>query len=185
MTDIKKAVDRFLCWPMPRDFAPDGYISFDRANATNPHMWPIGTNLFTADQAREMFEHCFSDELQSIRSAELPVERPDVYEFNIAHIHETGGITSTKYTKECKTETTAYKHFLTLLEKHKVDERTYYLCKWKFLPPTTADTAESELAALRARLMEPDAYMRSAGYGKKDYIESFKVMTAVALKEGE
>lgn len=73
MTDIKKVVDRFLCWPLPRDFSPDCYISFDRANATNPHMWPIGTNLFTADQAREMFEHCLQDEkLQSIESQQEP-----------------------------------------------------------------------------------------------------------------
>lgn len=75
MTDIKKAVDRFLGWPLPRDFAPDCYISFDRANATNPRVWPVGTNLFTADQAREMFEHCLQDQkLAAIENQPVPVE---------------------------------------------------------------------------------------------------------------
>lgn len=60
---IKKAVDRFLCWQLPRDFHPDNFIHFDKylreshgGESANP--WPTGTNLLTADQARAMFEHC-------------------------------------------------------------------------------------------------------------------------------
>ncbi len=55
---IDAMVNAFLGWPLPKDFAPDCYINFDREKATvTPHCWPVGTNLFTADQARQMFEH--------------------------------------------------------------------------------------------------------------------------------
>ena len=77
MIDIKKAVDRFLGWSLPQNFSPDCYISFDREKASaKPHVWPVGTNLFTADQARAMFEHCLDEELKRIHEAEMPVE-PD------------------------------------------------------------------------------------------------------------
>jgi hypothetical protein len=48
---IKRMVDRFLQWPLPTDFAPDGGIFFDGKSH------PIGTNLLTATQAKEMFRH--------------------------------------------------------------------------------------------------------------------------------
>ena len=50
---------RFLSWSLPKDFAPDGYINFDKAaaSAAKSH-WPTGTNLLHAGQAAEMFEHC-------------------------------------------------------------------------------------------------------------------------------
>lgn len=55
---IDAMVNAFLGWPLPKDFAPDCYINFDREKAAaTPHSWPVGTNLFTADQARQMFEH--------------------------------------------------------------------------------------------------------------------------------
>jgi len=57
---IKQAVDRFLGWDLPKDFAPDAGISF--VPPTAPHRHPVGTNLFTAEQARQMFEHCLPDE---------------------------------------------------------------------------------------------------------------------------
>lgn len=51
-------VDRFLAWRLPEDFAPDCFITFDReATLSSPHSWPVGTNLFTATQARAMLEH--------------------------------------------------------------------------------------------------------------------------------
>lgn len=59
-TIIDQMVDRFLCWQLPEDFAPDGGIKF-----TPPHLnddkalhWPTGMCLLTAPQAKAMFEHC-------------------------------------------------------------------------------------------------------------------------------
>ena len=60
---VREMVNRFLCWKLPKDFNPDGGISF---TPTRPHegdefdnlwWWPSGTNLFNAEQAREMIEH--------------------------------------------------------------------------------------------------------------------------------
>lgn len=56
--DIKTAVDRFLCWKLPADFAPDAGISFDKQHKYESYRWPIGTNLLTGPQAKAMFEHC-------------------------------------------------------------------------------------------------------------------------------
>lgn len=54
--DIKKMVSNFLSWKLPSDFSPDCGIYFDKATKGNPFMQPIGTNLFTADQAKKMIE---------------------------------------------------------------------------------------------------------------------------------
>ena len=45
-------VGRFLAWKLPKDFAPDGGISFKESA-----WWPSGTNLLHAGQAKEMLEH--------------------------------------------------------------------------------------------------------------------------------
>jgi hypothetical protein len=52
-------VNRFLWWKLPQDFAPDCHISFKLPDPVLNHnpTWPVGTNLFTADQARAMLEH--------------------------------------------------------------------------------------------------------------------------------
>jgi len=54
-------VDAFLSWRLPEDFSPDAGISFTRdynQNTPYPRQHePIGTNLFSADQAREMLEY--------------------------------------------------------------------------------------------------------------------------------
>ena len=52
-TAIDNAVNRFLAWPIPEDFSPDGGVNIDRRAGTL-----TGTNLLHAGQAREMFEHC-------------------------------------------------------------------------------------------------------------------------------
>ena len=57
---LNKIVDRFLGWKLPEHFGPDCGISF--VPPEHPNSWPIGTNLLTADQAQEMFEHCLSDD---------------------------------------------------------------------------------------------------------------------------
>ena len=56
---ISKMVDRFLCWKLPEDFAPDCGISFDSHNG---QCVPVGTNLLTATQARQMLEHITAEE---------------------------------------------------------------------------------------------------------------------------
>jgi hypothetical protein len=58
---IDEAVNRFLSWRLPAGFNPDCGISFDgrKPDQLNPSKtWPIGTNLFSAEQAREMFVYC-------------------------------------------------------------------------------------------------------------------------------
>jgi hypothetical protein len=58
--NVKAMVDRFLGWPLPRTFGPDCGISFDgrKDDEWNKNKtWPVGTNLFNADEARAMFEH--------------------------------------------------------------------------------------------------------------------------------
>ena len=62
-TKIDKMVNRFLGWKLPQDFGPDCGINFTpfHPNGTT-RFEPVGTNLLTAEQARQMFEHVTSDE---------------------------------------------------------------------------------------------------------------------------
>jgi hypothetical protein len=60
MKVTEEMVDRFLMWPLPRDFSPDCGIGFDGRKDAGWHQsktWPIGTNLLTAKQARAMLEN--------------------------------------------------------------------------------------------------------------------------------
>ena len=68
--DIKAMVDRFLRWKLPKDFSPDAGISFHAeynveymAKQGKPpcRHEPIGTNLFSADQARAMLEYVMQE----------------------------------------------------------------------------------------------------------------------------
>ena len=58
---VKHMVDRFLCWKLPADFRPDAGISFKAEyNEYTPYPRkhePIGTNLFTAEQAEQMVRY--------------------------------------------------------------------------------------------------------------------------------
>lgn len=54
--DVTQMVNRFLGWKLPLDFAPDCGISIDEQIA-GQNGWPSGTNLFNAEQAKEMFEY--------------------------------------------------------------------------------------------------------------------------------
>ena len=65
MTDARKVptkamIDRFLSWRLPEYFRPDCGISFD-GRGKDAHGfdkgWPVGTNLLTADQAKEMLAY--------------------------------------------------------------------------------------------------------------------------------
>jgi hypothetical protein len=52
---LDRAVGRFLSWPLPRGFAPDAGVTFSPGHVTpiSP-LWPTGTNLLNAIEAREM-----------------------------------------------------------------------------------------------------------------------------------
>lgn len=57
---IDRMVTAFLSWKLPQDFSPDAGISFmpTKPNGYNElGWWPVGTNLLTADQARQMVTH--------------------------------------------------------------------------------------------------------------------------------
>lgn len=59
-TVTDEMVARFLAWRLPKDFSPDCGISFDgrKDDKWNKNKtWPIGTNLLSADHAKEMLEH--------------------------------------------------------------------------------------------------------------------------------
>jgi hypothetical protein len=53
----EEMVGRFLTWKLPSDFAPDGGISFVSPNRSESGFGPVGTNLLTAQQAKEMLYH--------------------------------------------------------------------------------------------------------------------------------
>ena len=53
---IKYMVQRFLGWKLPTDFNPDNGISFERT-VPHPACPPVGTNLFSADQADAMVRY--------------------------------------------------------------------------------------------------------------------------------
>lgn len=76
-TMIDKMVDRFLTWPLPKDFAPDCGISF--IENRSPHCWPVGTNLLTAEQARAMVKHMLADALPADTATYATEEEGDAY----------------------------------------------------------------------------------------------------------
>lgn len=57
---IKHMVNRFLMWRLPEPFRPDNGIGFKPPSHPN-HPWPVGTNLFDADQAEAMVRHMIED----------------------------------------------------------------------------------------------------------------------------
>lgn len=58
--DIDAAANRLMGWPLPKDFCPDCGISFDgrKDDEWNKNKtWPVGTNLFSVEQAKKMLEY--------------------------------------------------------------------------------------------------------------------------------
>jgi hypothetical protein len=59
-------VNRFIGWPLPKDFAPDAGISYNpevNINQVTGEPYPnspSGTNLFTATQAEAMFHYALA-----------------------------------------------------------------------------------------------------------------------------
>lgn len=111
-TIIDKMVNRFLGWKLPKDFYPDAGISF---TPTNPYegdafgnsWWPVGTNLFTADQAKQMFEYALGDDLHGECAAEIHALQAKVKELEslgepeALHIaYESGRASANKQIRE-------------------------------------------------------------------------------------
>lgn len=81
-------VSRFLGWRLPDSFSPDCGISFDgrKDDEWNKNKtWPIGTNLFNADEARAMLEHVLGD------AAPAQPKRWSIHEQNPAALAERIG----------------------------------------------------------------------------------------------
>lgn len=76
---VDHMVNRFLSWKLPQDFAPDCGISF--APLTNPEwthdVWPIGTNLLHAGQAKALVEHMLAGIVTPTSIAALRQAVPD------------------------------------------------------------------------------------------------------------
>lgn len=90
----QEMVDRFLSWPLPKGFSPDCGISFDgRGKDARGYekQWPVGTNLFSAEQARNMLEYVVAPtlkyerlllnnaekEIDNLRAADQVADQPD------------------------------------------------------------------------------------------------------------
>ena len=54
--EIKKLVDRFLAWPLPKSVCSDAIVT--EHNYAHPRS---GTNLLTADEARQMLEYVLAE----------------------------------------------------------------------------------------------------------------------------
>lgn len=68
---FERMVVRFLGWNLPKDFAPDCGISFRGAGKDDrdyEYDWPVGTNLFSHQQATEMVNHIAGDEIYKLRA---------------------------------------------------------------------------------------------------------------------
>lgn len=72
--NVRRMVDRFLAWKLPKNFSPDGFVKFDSESARNSFYWPSGTNILDSEQAREMFMHALDYQKDSV-IGEIEAER--------------------------------------------------------------------------------------------------------------
>lgn len=75
-------VTRFLGWKLPQDFLPDCGISFTPYMVGEPlrPLWPIGTNLLHAGQARAMLEHVLGEATDEAAQRELAAYKQAIEE---------------------------------------------------------------------------------------------------------
>jgi hypothetical protein len=108
---IKSAVNKFISWKLPKDFAPDAGISFV---PTTERLWPIGTNLLTAPQAQAMFEHCLSDLLTEVSAltAERDGWKAETERYQDLYLQAVAG------RQEFRTECAALRQKVAELERH-------------------------------------------------------------------
>ena len=99
-------VNRFLCWKLPEHFNPDCGISFVRDyNQHTPYPAkhePIGTNLFSADQARAMLEHVLASDIETVEayglwSNEMYIKEPGQVGVIHGRLFESPGATKLFY----------------------------------------------------------------------------------------
>lgn len=86
---IKKMVDRFLGWELPKTMQPDCGIEFNRMVniIRNGHVmptdrseagtgsWPVGTNLFDANEAQQMIDYICVPVFEEITRQQAEIER--------------------------------------------------------------------------------------------------------------
>lgn len=75
---LDAAVDRFLSWKLPKTFSPDAGISFNPAPEQQYAglQWPIGTNLLTAIEAKQMLQHCLAPAVEAQAQADATYNSP-------------------------------------------------------------------------------------------------------------
>lgn len=98
-TTIADMVQRFLCWKLPEDFAPDGGVLFNKTHMGlgmvhipreyGDSWWPVGTNLLNAEQATVMVKHMLSGMLQPAEKEELERLRKKNKQLQIALLIKT------------------------------------------------------------------------------------------------
>lgn len=87
----QEMVDRFLSWPLPVGFSPDCGISFDGRGKDAmgyEKQWPVGTNLFSAEQARNMLEYVVTPTLRYERLLLNNAEK-EIAELSAPHSEQT------------------------------------------------------------------------------------------------
>ena len=103
---VKHLVDRFCGWHLPKDFHPDGGIMFmdvyDNGTEQGGKFEPTGTNLFTAEQAKEMFRFLLEHEngtpiLAEILHQELQKAREKLLSIAANAIEENTAFYEQKY----------------------------------------------------------------------------------------
>ncbi len=93
---IEEVTNRFLCWKLPEDFSPDGGISFQKVHSENSSWGPIryepvGTNLFTASQTKEMLRQILGDSLGTFRYQDKSLYREKMKDaYNIGYEDGSG-----------------------------------------------------------------------------------------------
>lgn len=68
--NVDELANVFMGWKLPDDFAPDCGISFKKVHAyipaSGPQVFnPIGTNLFTLQQAKQMFDYVIAKSIKN------------------------------------------------------------------------------------------------------------------------
>lgn len=79
---INDMVSRFLAWRLPENFSPDGGISFaptfNTLGGGTARAEPVGTNLFSFDQAKQMVLHMLGEANSPAPTMRLETESENI-----------------------------------------------------------------------------------------------------------